>query len=208
MKKTIAIDIDGTLRNIDEKIRSLLKIDHPHRVKAFDEFCEYWDRLDKCFNNDREAVLKWMYDDRPFQIFGLAGKMYTRVIDHVNALVKMTEQTEEYEIIISSVQSKQSIPATLFWLSKHGCKAKHIHFFDTFDKKMKERYNYVIDDHPIVLEQVKKNCNIPIVVPHPYNEHLKEKDGYHRLDYSGKNPKGLAGVVDIIGLNAYQVIGE
>lgn len=208
--KTIAIDIDGTLRDLDSRIDEILEQDHPLKVGTFRKEVDKWDKLDRAFNNDREAVLKWLYDERAFQLFGQAGKMYPQVIDHINALVKMAENyTEDHvEIIISSVQRAQSIPATLFWLSKNGCKAKQYHFHKDFDSKSIANYDFVVDDHPGVLEAVKEMGSVPIVVPHQYNEHLTESDGYIRLDYSGEKPEGLAKIDSIVGLSKYQIVGE
>ena len=207
--KTIAIDIDGTIRDLDSKIIEYLEKDHPHRVKAFEKAGGRWDRLVVSFNNNRESVTNWLYDERAFHLFGAAPKMYTQVIDHLNAISKIAELADEdYEVSISSVQYRQSITATLFWLAKQGCRIKSIKFHDDFEMKANAYYDYVVDDHPEVLEAAKKNGSVPIVVPHSYNEHLTEKDGYRRLDYTGEKPTGLSGVIDIVGLRKFEVVGD
>lgn len=205
--KTVAIDIDGTLRDLDAQLEKMLELDHPHKVKAFRSFPAEWNRLDIAFNHDREAVLNWLYGERAFHIFGQAPRMYKSVIDHLNALDKRA-RVNGIRLILSSVQREQSIPATLFWLAKMGCRVHHIRFFDSFEEKMAAHYNIVVDDHPQVLERAKQLDSTAVVVPHPYNDHLKEEDGYVRLNYDGEKPMGLAGLVDLLGLGEYQIVKE
>jgi len=203
--RTIAIDIDGTLRNLDIALEKYLEVDHPHRVKTFTSNPESWNKLDLAFGGDRDAVMDWLYGTRAFQTFGQAPKMYRDVIDHLNALDKRARAVGD-RIILSSVQREQSITATLFWLAKNGCKVHHYRFFDSFDEKMGAGYDIVVDDHPQVLETAKDFGSEAIVVPHPYNEHLTTEDGYKRLDYEGEKPTGLAGLADLVGLGTYQIV--
>ena len=207
-KKTIAIDIDGTLRNIDTAIELYLEVDHPHRVRPFVSNTDAWNRLDIAFDNDRDAVMHWLYEERAFHIFGQSPKMYPAVIDQLNALQKLADLSGKYEVWLSSVQRDQSITSTLFWLSKNGCRIRNIRFFDSFDQKTDHQFDVVVDDHPGVLSCARANGSVSIVVPHSYNEQLTEDGGYHRLDYSGDKPIGLAGIVDAIKLDTYKVIGE
>lgn len=204
--KTVAIDIDGTLRDLDVSLEKYLEIDHPTRLDTFVNSTEHWDALDRAFDGDREAVVNWLYGQRAFQTFGQAPKMYRDVIDHLNALDKRARINGDVRIVISSVQQEQSITATLFWLSKMGCRVHDIKFYDSFEEKMNDHYDFVVDDHPQVLEAAKANGSTPVVVPHPYNEHLKEKDGFRRLDYEGEKPTGLAGLVDLLNLGTYQIV--
>lgn len=204
--RTIGIDIDGTLRNLDAMLEKYLEIDYPKYLKAFQSHPKSWDRLDIAFKGDREAVVDWLYGQRAFQTFGQAPKMYREVIDHVNALQKRALSMGDVRLVISSVQREQSIPATLFWLAKMGCRVNTINFYRTFDEKVTSGYDVVVDDHPMVLEKAKENGQTPIVVPHPYNEHLTEELGYIRLDYSGEKPVGLAGLAKLLKLDTHKVI--
>jgi hypothetical protein len=202
----IAMDIDGTLRNLDAQLEKYLEIDHPHRLRRFQDNPQAWNKLDIAFGDDRKAVTDWLYGDRAFHLFGQAPKMYPAVMDHLNALSKRAQAADDVELWISSVQRDQSITATLFWLAKNGCRVPNIKFYNSFNTKIREHYDFVVDDRPTVLEHALKNGSVPIVIPHPYNEQLLEKDGYHRLDYSGDKPIGLAGAAPILGLDTYKVI--
>lgn len=204
--KTVAIDIDGTLRDLDAQLDKMLEIDHPTKVTPFRSFPKEWNRLDIAFNHDRDAVLKWLYGERAFHIFAQAPKMYKDVVDHLNAIDKRARAHGDIELVISSVQREQSIPATLFWLAKMGCRVRHIRFFDTFEEKVAAGYDVVVDDRPMVLEAAMAAGQTAVVVPHPYNEHLTEKDGYHRLDYEGEKPTGIAGLVNLLDLDRFQLV--
>jgi hypothetical protein len=204
--KRIGIDIDGTLRNLDYNIEKYLSIDYPHRVKRFIQAKHDWNKLDLAFDGDRDAVCNWLYGSRAFHIFGQAPKMYPAVMDHLNALVKRAANTDDIELWISTVQREQSITATLFWLAKNGCRATNIRFYNSFNQKISAGFDYVVDDRPIVLVKAKEAGSVAIVVPHPYNTHLSEANGYHRLDYDGNKPIGLAGAAPLLGLDTYKII--
>lgn len=204
-KLRVGIDVDGTLRNIDQQIVKMLEIDHPTKVTAFNSFPKEWNRLDIAFKQDRDAVLKWLYDERAFHIFAQAPKMYRDVVDHLNAVDRRARE-RGIELVISSVQRDQSITATLFWLSKMGCRVRHIQFYNSFEEKVEGDYDVVVDDRPMVLEAAKAAGKTAIVVPHPYNEHLKEEDGYRRLNYDGEKPTGIAGLVDLLDLDRFQLV--
>lgn len=203
--KTVGIDIDGTLRNLDDALEKYLEIDHPHRLSTFQKATDRWDKLDLAFDGDRAAVVDWLYGSRAFQTFGQAPKMYRDVVEHLNALDKRG-RSAGVRICISSVQRDQSIPATLFWLAKMGCRVHQIRFYDSFEEKMNAHYDYVVDDHPQVLERAKDMGQTPIVIPHPYNEHLTEDLGFTRLDYEGEKPTGLAGLVSLLNLDTFQIV--
>lgn len=206
--KTIAIDIDGTLRDLDANLAKWLEQDHPEKLATFESNPARWDRLDEAFGGDTDSVHRWIYDERAFHLFGQAPKMYPKVIDHLNALNKLCKMND-IKLTISSVQRDQSIMATLFWLSKNGCKVNNYAFHSTFKDKVDHYYDYVVDDRPYVLESALSAGSVPIVVPHPYNEDLTEDKGYKRLDYDGSKPTGLAEVADLLGLTEeFQVIEE
>ena len=132
--KTVGIDIDGTLRDLDDKIDEYLYIDHKKKFELWKQNPAVWDRLNKAFDGDQETVRDWLYGNRAFHIFGQAPKMYKAAMDHVNAIAKRARANGGIEVYISSVQREQSIIATLFWLSKTGCKVSNIKFFETHEE--------------------------------------------------------------------------
>ena len=64
---TIAIDIDGSIRNFNAQIEKYLETDHPDKLKKWKDLNGYHYRsLDKIFDT-KEEVLTWIYDERVFE---------------------------------------------------------------------------------------------------------------------------------------------
>ena len=141
----------------------------------------------------KENLFKWMYDERVFHIFGMAGKTHPKVIDHLNIFSNFAEQNG-YKTIITSVQRDRSIIATLHWLSKNGCKIKNYLFFDNFKDKVDAKFDVYVDDCPEVLGKAPKE-SIVIRVPYGYNSMFTD---CHILDIA--NGK-FNDIYSILGLN-------
>jgi 5'(3')-deoxyribonucleotidase len=168
MKQTISIDIDETIRNLSFQIEKYLEIDHPNLLdKYLETRGEQFNSLDKLFPS-KEDFLVWMYDERVFQLFGMAPRTHPKVIDDINHFALSLEDSE-YEVWLSSVQRDRSITATLFWLGKFGCRIKNYKFFNTMKEKIDHGFDIYVDDCPEVLA----NTNyMSIKVPYKYNESI------------------------------------
>lgn len=167
-KKTISIDIDGTIRDLIFQIEKYIEIDHYDKYHAFLETKNIkFNSLDKIFGS-KEKVYEWMYEQRVFELFGMAPRLHPKIIDELNMFTLAAEQ-QGYDVWISSVQFDRSIPATLFWLSKNGCKVPNIKFFRTMKEKARHKFDIYLDDCPEILKSNKKS-SIKIKVPYKYNE--------------------------------------
>jgi len=175
-QKTIAIDIDGVLRNIIPQIDDYLANDHPEKFKTYKESkdVDYY-CLNNAFSGDDEAVRKWLYEDRPFEIFAIANRMHPRIIDDLNIFTR-TAELNGFRVLIASVQNQRSVTSTLHWLAKFGCKLQYYCFFKSVQEKIDANFDIYIDDCPTVLEAVadKKIDGLPraIKVPYEFNEHI------------------------------------
>lgn len=166
MKKalTIAVDIDGTLRDLESQIEKYLEDDHPDKFEKYLELKgNVYRTLDPLFAT-REEVYQWMYEERVFELFGMARRTHPKVIDDLNIFAN-TAKSQGFEVVISSVQRDRSATATLHWLSKWGCKVQHIRFFDSFREKIESNFDINIDDSPEVLEAFAGKVVVPHIGP-------------------------------------------
>ena len=148
---TIAVDIDGTLRDLEKQIDKYLEYDHPEKIDKFREIKNsVYRSLDPVFENKTD-VYKWIYEERVFELFGMADRMHRKVIDDLNIFIT-TAREQGFEVVIASVQRNQSVTATMHWLSKWGCKAQRYEFFYTMQDKIDANFDIYIDDCPEVLE--------------------------------------------------------
>lgn len=178
-KLTVAVDIDGTLRNLHGQLVKYLEMDHPDKLDKFRELVgnEYY-ALDPLFET-RSDLKQWMYDERVFELFGMAQKIHPKVIDELNIFTKAAEQ-QGYEVWIASVQMDRSVTATLHWLAKWGCRVQNIKFFSSFPNKINHGFDIYIDDNPDVIESTlgtkfnftSKEIPTAIKIPYGFNENI------------------------------------
>lgn len=147
---TIAVDIDGTLRDFTKQLDKYLEEDHPDKIDKFREIKHSaYLALDQIFNS-KEEMYSWMYEERVFELFGMADRTHKKVIDDLNIFTK-TAKSQGFTCVIASVQRDQSVTATLHWLAKWGCKIQHIRFFDSMQDKIDANFDIYIDDCPDVI---------------------------------------------------------
>lgn len=172
-KQRIAVDIDGTLRNLQGQLVKYLEQDHPDKVDKFREIVQTEYRsLDPLFDS-RVDLFDWMYNERVFELFGMAQRIHPKVIDELN-IFSVAAENSGYDVWIASVQRGRSISATLHWLAKWGCRVPNIMFFPTMQDKINENFDVYIDDCPEVIEATMGtkfnygSISIPTSIKIPY----------------------------------------
>jgi len=156
---TIAIDIDGTLRNLEKQIDTYLEMDFPDKVDKFREIKDdVYLALDPVFDN-KEDVYTWMYEERVFELFGMAQRTHKKVIDDLNIFAKAA-WNHGFDVVIASVQRDQSVTATMHWLAKWGCKIQRYEFFYTMQDKIDRNFDIYVDDCPQVIEAFEGDVRI------------------------------------------------
>jgi len=119
-----------------------------------------------------EVYNKFMYEDFVFEIHGSAPMMYRNMDVDVNKL--MNKYKNNVEFILFSVENTSSIPATLFFLSKIGCRFTNIKFV----KKSIDMWSDVdvlITTDPILIKLGSPWGKKLIKVDRPYNQNIKFK---------------------------------
>ena len=76
--------------------------------------------------DDINKLNTFLYLEAPLEIFGHADQMSDGLINHFNTFLMDTKDEGEHEIILISREVEKSIPSTLFFLSKTGCRATNI----------------------------------------------------------------------------------
>lgn len=185
----IGIDIDGTLRDIEDVLEHFIEKDHP---KSLEEFRRRkgntYRLLDKLpdFSSIAE-VYRWMYEERVFEIFGTSPRLHSRIIDNVNAFADSAKATG-FDVVLATVQRNQSVTATLHWLARWGCKVQNVLCFDTGEEKAHSGIDIFIEDSPETLREVLNDLDRePIYHPitekelprcvrvvHGYNEDIED----------------------------------
>ena len=171
----IAVDIDGTLRDLETQIRRYLEEDYPEKVNDYDLVVgKTYRTLDPLIGE--EATIKWLYEERPFELFAMAPRLHRIIFEDLNRFAAAAEK-QGHTVVIASVQRGKSIMATMQWLSKFGCKVKAYQFFDTMQEKIDAGYDVYIDDCPEVLEacdqdNVSGHGTFAVKIPYEFNESI------------------------------------
>jgi len=118
--------------------------------------------------DDINQLNRFLYLEAPLEIFGHADQMSDGLINHFNTFLMDTKDEGEHEIILISREIEKSIPSTLFFLSKTGCRAANIKFVTSYSEKWDD-VDVLITANPQTLEN-KPNGKISVKVNASYNK--------------------------------------
>lgn len=141
--------------------------DYDKKVTEIDsmDFIEHFNKF-----RDIDDVNTFMFSEASLEIFGHADQIYENLMNKFNTFLSDIEFDEEHEIILISREANKSIPSTLFFLSKLGCRATNIKFV----KKHEEKWDHVdilVTAHPKALES-KPEGKKSIKINAPYNKEV------------------------------------
>ncbi len=100
----------------------------------------------------REALNRFIYDDYPFQIFGMAPE-YDGANEMVNRIQGYGKQKEFFNTVLITTAQKQAIPATFNFLGRWHSRAKNIVFVDREEDKW-NHCDVLIDANPRAIQSV------------------------------------------------------
>jgi hypothetical protein len=112
---------------------------------------------------------KFIYMEAPLEIFGHADLMSDNLMNHFNYFIEEMKD-EEINVKLVSREVNKSIPSTLFFLSKTGCRAQDIHFVDD-SKKEWDNADILITANPDALIN-KPNGKISVKIKASYNKDI------------------------------------
>jgi hypothetical protein len=118
--------------------------------------------------DDINKFNSFLYLEAPLEIFGHADQMSDGLMNHFNNFLSNIKDDEEHEIILTSLEIEKSIPSTLFFLSKTGCRADNIKFVSKYDQKWND-IDVLISANPKALE-CKPDGKISVKVKASYNK--------------------------------------
>ena len=107
--------------------------------------------LDEHFSfRSKEEYYSFMYEEFPMHIFGHAPSTEMTTFNEFNDFY--TNFRDEHEITIISDEIGKSKPATLFFLSKFGCLAENIIFYNVATKdKVLSSFDLIVTSNPDIL---------------------------------------------------------
>jgi len=122
---------------------------------------------------------KFLYTEAALEIFGHAGQKTDNLMTHFNEFITEVGDDEEHTIKIISREADKSIPATMFFLSKLGCRATDIDFVIKYEDKWKD-VDVLVTASPRALE-AKPKGKISIKIDSSYNEDIKSDFKFNSL---------------------------
>jgi hypothetical protein len=130
-----------------------------------------FNQLDEVFKfNSIDEMNYFLYVEHSLEVFGTAKPSYPDVIVDFNEFLTDIVDEGEHEIIILSKEVENSIQATLFFLSKLGCKATHIRFVKNYEN-MWDYADIIVTANPNTLLS-KPSEKVSIKVDSTYNNNV------------------------------------
>jgi len=115
----------------------------------------------------KKDLNRFLYDEASLEIFGHADQMIENLMTKFNMFLVDIEEEEEHTIELVSREYLKSIPSTLFFLSKLGCRAANIRFVKQYDEEWGD-VDVLITANPISLKN-KPSDKISVKINAPYN---------------------------------------
>jgi 5'(3')-deoxyribonucleotidase len=115
----------------------------------------------------KKDLNRFLYDEASLEIFGHADQMIENLMTKFNMFLVDIEEEEEHTIELVSREYLKSIPSTLFFLSKLGCRAANIRFVKQYDEEWGD-VDVLITANPIALKN-KPSDKISVKINAPYN---------------------------------------
>lgn len=136
----------------------------------------------------KEALHKFIYEDYPFQIFGMATE-YDGANQMVNQIQGYGRQKEFFNVVLLSTDQKQAIPATYGFLARCHSRAKSIVFVDKEEDKW-DHCDVLIDANPRAIQAVPSDKFIIRI--------LRDWNQYDDIEHTYENLKEVytSGVLD------------
>jgi len=139
--------------------------------------------------SSKKELYNFLYDEAALEIFGHADQLLENLMTHFNIFLVDIEEGEEHTIELVSREYLKSIPATLFFLSKLGCRATNLRFVKQYEEEWGD-LDILITANPITLQN-KPEGKLSVKIKAPYNNSVEAdyeledifefiKDGYIR----------------------------
>lgn len=163
----IGISINEVLRD------TLTQLDYTYG-KYFDseeeikrEDVTSFDLLNHFKFNTKKEMHNFLYDEASLEVFGHADQMYENLMTYFNMFLVQIDEDEEHTVELVSREFLKSIPATLFFLSKLGCRATNLRFVKQYEEEWGD-IDLLITANPIALAN-KPEGKISVKIKSPYN---------------------------------------
>lgn len=140
MKYTIAIELNGVVRNINKQILKYYQKDID-RSLDLDEIDEKDDPFKYAKFDSKKERNEFIYIDYPFELFGAAKPMEENLPTKMNNfLTDLTNYEEnEIEVVFFSMEEEAlSIQSSYFFLSKIGTRVRKVFFPKELDEVEKQ----------------------------------------------------------------------
>jgi 5'(3')-deoxyribonucleotidase len=118
----------------------------------------------------KKDLNRFLYDEASLEIFGHADQMYDNLMTKFNMFLVDLDEEEEHTVELVSREFLRSIPSTLFFLSKLGCRATNIRFIKQNEEEWGDA-DILITANPIALSN-RPSDKISVKIKAPYNQNV------------------------------------
>lgn len=161
MKKdiTIALDIDGILRNFIQSVQNVFLEDYPNEIKNIKAVTS-WNLQE--FYPPQYDIYDYVFNKKPMEIMFLKAVSYNNEIRHEKRL------SQKYGIALVTSQTATTIIPTMMYIKAHKIKYDSIHFVTSAQKQIVDA-DFYIDDSPYVLQELLDTNETVFAFWRPWN---------------------------------------
>ena len=162
----IGVTLDDVVRDFLGKFKTLYRKEfESDPIEPIDTF-----NLIRHFPFKTEDDLNnFLYEEFSLELFGHPNEKYKNAVIDLNNIYN--QHKENHDFIIISKEFGNSIPATLFFLSKTSCKLRNYKFVTT-DKEVWNHCDVMITANPEILSSKVEN-KISVKIMTDYNQNVK-----------------------------------
>jgi 5'(3')-deoxyribonucleotidase len=117
-----------------------------------------------------DELNSFLYSEASLEIFGHADQKIDGLMGKFNTFLMDIEDDEEHTIKLVSKEFNKSIPATLFFLSKTGCRIKNLQFVSNDNDEWLDA-DVLITANPNALNSKPEN-KVSVKINTPYNKDI------------------------------------
>jgi len=163
----IGISLNDVIRSHTERILHIYQKYNDEKFLLETSEVKSTNLLDYLKFKNLDELNNFLYIEAPLEIFGHAGIIQDGIINELNQFLLDIDFDEEHEVVIVSKEVGKSIPASLFFLSKLGCKVSNIQFTSK-EEDVWKNVDVLITTTPLMITS-KPNGKVCIKINTPYN---------------------------------------
>jgi len=163
-RPVLAIDLEGTLADIEPRVREVLKNTFNINAESVSGFGFDYDVISTILSSNEEAALFKKIWELPNKI-NLMDRNIPVVLNNLSKLYILRIRTAtmgDHSVIIA-------------WLKENRVKYDEIEFVNGHTDKVRDGIDVYVDDHPELVKRIAQSGKKVVLIKHSYNTYIEKE---------------------------------